>query len=1041
MHSKRNRLWLALVSGVVLVAIIGTLIAGIPSTLQQLSPNTLPILVVLGHPTDGTTWPADTPIPVEVLVTGGTSIKSVEFWTDGRLFDTQTPPPDRNRFYKVWFWMPLSEGGHALFVRATDVNGRMAESNAVHVQASAAAGMLSVLTAQGGETMQDLADQNGISKEEVVAANPSIDPAAPIEPGTEIFIPGYPFTLPSPEEFPTSPPPSGPVVPAEEGSPSGPAFFIENILDGNAVAPNAPVLSASAEACQINLTLQDTSDNEAGFFVYVLPEKSVSFQRITSLKDHKGAGSLQYVLENQSGNVQIYVSAYNTAGESSSAPVAVNVTDPQCNPNPAPVESNPWNLRYENGFLFVPDNVQLAYLYSSINGSGWQRVPAEHDFMDPTAGPIDLRPAMSQLPGADAQAELALDVWGWSAGALVHLGQLHPHADLPTLVICNLVASVGCSGDFGSQEWKTEAIVDPDKMEPVRKLRWTATGTAITYAIWQVSSKPFPEEYSIGAPPGLLISGISPASMNEAGTGATGSFQIDFKYDLQIGSSGNAPLPTPTANIPGAQTGDYFPALGDEFYSAMTLPFPVALMDQKLYIRVMPIDGGHPAADPSNSVVVTLQPSEAPAPIKINKYPTYVLEILPETYSNEVQVVLQQGILGCSIITAVDHAAFMEWYMQAYGTMVIDFVAEQSYQYYADHIGKPLCPSLANMEEPGVLEQIGDALKGMWDGLASAFEQIKGELVNQIADLIPGCEASCRMVLMTGLNFTITYFTGLPPSFPSFEDMVDVGMEYAVQMAITQSGVPYCNPDCVKAISDEIQDVASEVAKSGKNQPGCSPLNYTLWTTDGAHLQPLCLPPGVSFTPVKGSMYEHGAIQVKVSRTDGMPGLAPMQQLYLDTFAINNGYGDGRTDYGEYFTTDAKKCKQANQIYCSGGESLFYDMVHTAPLTGVPYPKIMVSVPSIATGKSIVIPIVFEGRVYDYKPPNIYQPRADAIQMKYPGVDMSWVQWGWDFSHLTDSGSQITINAYVICTDQTVNYPVIWNSPCSDNYSVQIIVP
>ena len=134
-----------------------------PTRCPALPPNTAPIFVVLSHPTQGSTWSADTPIPVEVRVTSrGHPSKDVEFWTDGTPFRYPRSAPNRLSLYKVWSWMPLTRGGRAVFVRATDVNGRTADSNAVHVVASAAAGVLTVQTEKGGDTIQSLARLNGV---------------------------------------------------------------------------------------------------------------------------------------------------------------------------------------------------------------------------------------------------------------------------------------------------------------------------------------------------------------------------------------------------------------------------------------------------------------------------------------------------------------------------------------------------------------------------------------------------------------------------------------------------------------------------------------------------------------------------------------------------------------------------------------------------------------------------------------------------------------------------------------------------------------
>ena len=1039
MHLKGKRLWIGLLSAIIVVAILATLIARIPPASLQILPETPPLFVVVSNPMDGSTWAADTPIPVEVMVTAGASIKSLEFWTDGRLFDTHVPDANRQRVYKVWSWLPLTEGTHAVFVRATDVNGRAADSNAVHIQATAAAGMLTVQTAKGGETFQSLAEQNGVTIEQIAAANPSIDPAGVIATGTDLFIPGNPFSLPSTTGSSASPVPAVPAVPVEAGVPSGLSFYIERTLNLNKTAPAAASLSASVEACKVTLFIQDNSENEDGFYVYALSETSKSFQRILSLKAHAGKGLLEHTLQDQRGSIQFYVGAYNAAGETHGAPAVVNVTDPQCNPESA--QNNPPGLKLQNGFLTIPNQVQLAYFYASVNGKAWQRIPSGHDFLQPNSGSLDLRTEIQQLSGGNASDAIDMDVWGWSAGTLVHLGPLHSSLNVVSLLICDI--SIGCMGDMAQLYWKTESLVDPDQANPSRKLEWKATGTGITHGIWQVSTQPFPAEYSVGAPPGLLISGISQATYSETTGLYYGDFTIDFKTDLQYANNENLPVPTPTASRYLRQpTGLELFNLG----SIIKPSFPVTL-PEKLYIRVTPIAGVHPASDPSNSVLVTLQPSAEQPPIHFYQVPTYAVEIVPDSYVSEVKTVQEMGIMGCSEITAVDHDVFVAWYMQALGSLATVEMAEQAYHFYADHIGQVACPGIVELPDDTVLDEFGQALEGMWNGLASALEQAKSGLVEAVASLIPGCGETCKTLLMTGLNFTITYFTGLPPSIPDFDTAVSMGIDYAVQLAISQSGIPYCDETCQGQISDEIQGIASEVASSGKPQPGCASGGSLLWLYVGTqlyHLKPLCFPPGVSFQPVKGSMYENAMVQVKVTRIDGSPQAVGMQQLVLNTKSLNAAYADGHSEK-TYYRTET----QANCQYVQGHQSCvplvtnnYYDMVYSLPLVGMPYPQIAVTVPALKAGQSMLIPVVFQSNyAHDYKYPDVYPPRAIAIQKANPQADLATipVNWGWDFTQLTASGALITIDARVLCEDKST--PLIYNSPCSEINSLEFVTP
>jgi len=1041
MLSKRRTLWIGscLFSATIIVAILATLIGRIPTVAEQLPPNTAPISAVLSYPKDGSTWPADTPVPVVVMVNAGVPIKTVEFWTDGRLLYTQTGADKQQSFFKVWSWMPMLEGGHAIFVRAVDANGRTAESNAVHIVASSPAGLIVMKTAQGGETIQSLAGQNGVSAAEIAALNPSIDPAGALDPGTRVFIPEDPFNLPPAGEPVSAPQPNGPVVPAEEGAPVGPVFLLERTFNLNGSTPTAPSLSAAVGVCNVTLTIQDNSDSEEGFFVYALTEASVTFRRITSLKAHTGAGALQYVIPDQRGNVQFYVSSYNSAGESASPPAAANITSPQCQP----AAGSPGDLKYKGGFLSMPENVQLAYFYASVNGGGWKRVPTEHTFFEPTSGPIDLRSKVQEILGSGGPGEVDLDVWGWSGGALVHLGQLHINANFATLEICNLPS--GCSGDMGSTFWVNEAVVGSDKMEGTRTLRWRAYGADITKAIWQVGSKPFPAEYSIGAPPGLLLSGISEAEVNSQTGIAGGKFEIDF--NTYFPPAGNTIQATPNANSSG-DSGQSNYILSDLLYIFTNNLMPQNLWSQKLYIRVMPMAGDHPATEPSNSVIVNHQPTGDPPPVHIYAIPTYSVEIVPGSYVNEVQVNQEMGVLGCSIITKVEHDPYVAWYTAIFGKSADDKLAETSYQYWNSRTGETICPNVVELPEDTVLDQIATGLKYFWDTLASTLELVKSELINNLAVIIPGCGSDCKAVLMTGLNLTITYFTGLPPSFPSFDDAVNMGIKYAVQVAITQAGIPYCDDLCQGKIADQIQQAGQEITKTGKTQPGCSAQEYYLWLIkDGKtyHLKPLCFAPGILTKPVTGSMYERGMVQVKVSRIDGGGGVAGMQQLVVDTQAINAAFGDGHSEADYFQITTQENCAtvpgQSFQSCASVTHTYNYNMVFNAPLEGIPYPQSTITIPDMLPGQSMVIPVVFEGRVYDYSPPNVYPPRAAAIQAAFPNLDLNKtpVYWWRDFQHLTTSGAQITISARLLCKDK-VN-PSIWNSPCSEVSTQQFMVP
>jgi len=1045
---KRNYLW-PFLSGVVILAILAALLDAVPSASRQMPANAAPILAVINYPADGSRWPADNPIPVGVMVIGKSALQKVELWVDGRLFDSQAS--GKPYFYRAWRWMPFTPGEHTLFARATGADGRTADSNVLHIQASPAAGFLAVATSKQGDTLQSLAQQNGLPLTQLAASNPALDPQAPLPAGQQIFLPFQ--YLPSGGNGTPSKATPGP-APANPANPGGPAalpFLVKSALHVTSSLPAAPSLQAAVGVCNVTLTIQDSSQDEDGFFVYALTDSAASFDRITSLKAY--TGTLQYVVPNQHGQVQFYVSAYNTFGEAPSAPVQVDISSPQCNPTPAETGG----LKYSGGILSLPKGTQLAYLYASINGGTYQRLPPGHAFMRPSSGQVDLRSQIQQLLGGAATGEADLDVWGWKDGALVHLGQLHININFASLAICDL--GLDCNGDMGSTHWVTQATVGSDQANPTRAFRWSAQGLDITYAIWQIGSQPFPLQYSIGAPPGLLASGISQADVDPVSGAAGGIFNVDFATDLQAAA---APSFNHLAgfHLPGQSSNNFdtslLPSLGVQWNSQLASAILQVALSSTFYIRVMPMAGGHPSTDPSNTVVVTYRPTGPVPTVQIYKVPSFSVQVVPGSYTNQVMSSPMLGVLGCSIITGADHDTFVTWFKDNLAAQPFfsnfndeqqSTIADSAFQVWNSHIGDKICPAAtAESDTPWYdqfWEDLGDAVSDLFNSLSSALDTIKGTLVDALASIIPGCGPSCSDLLMTGLNFTITYFTGLPPNIPSYNDMVNLGISYAVQTAIDQSGIPYCDETCQGKITSEIQSISQQVAASGGSQPACG---ASMWATDGStvyDLQSLCIPPGISYSPVPGSMYQPATLQVKVSRIDGSPQTVPAEQLVIDSQALNPAFADGHTENDSYMI-NTLNCTTYFYIYreCTPNDnSTYYTVVYNMPLKGTPFPTKTIPVPALKAFQSIVIPVVFDSSSYNYTWPNVYPPRAIAILKANPSADLSTVPVDWwrDFLHLTDSGSQITISAKVLCQDQST--PNTWNSPCSDVNAAQFVAP
>jgi hypothetical protein len=264
---------------------------------------------------------------------------------------------------------------------------------------------------------------------------------------------------------------------------------------------------------------------------------------------------------------------------------------------------------------------------------------------------------------------------------------------------------------------------------------------------------------------------------------------------------------------------------------------------------------------------------------------------------------------------------------------------------------------------------------------------------------------------------------------PNFEEALDMGIDYAVDMAISQTGMPYCDQTCHDAVSGEIKDEVHQASTTSQPQPGC-PKNgdghLYAWDANGTkwNLSPLCFPPGVQTTPAPGSMYENGAVMIKVTRIDIGPTPAPVQRLNVDTQAVNAAFGDGHTD---------------REGVWLNGNYLGYNMTYSDPLQANPYPPKSVEIPPLNAGQSVTIPVPFQKNEFD---PATYRYSSRVNSIQAGGFDLSKIPsdtWGADFKHLTDSGTQVTIHAQAMCQDS--NQPNgQFTSPCGDG-TVQVVVP
>ncbi len=356
-----------------------------------------------------------------------------------------------------------------------------------------------------------------------------------------------------------------------------------------------------------------------------------------------------------------------------------------------------------------------------------------------------------------------------------------------------------------------------------------------TGARWQIAREPFPP-FSGGAedltPDGLVAFA--------AADGDGGRFSVDFR-ELATALSGPAP---------------------DSFY-----------------VRILPLTGaGAIAGQPSNVIRVFYgDEPPPPEPITIHDtrpeplFTTRVVSFTPPTFYNPNR-------WGCVVVK--ENAGLPPLIRSAYP------------------VGREICPRTYRGEGSGItsfgdfVEWAANGITDAWDWLGQTYGELKQLAVTIVLDysgfglqckfaagLAEDAGANpdglCRKAAEIAVN-TGMVALGLPPSIPSYNELVDRGVEHAVDLAADafeeQTGVPCIGP-CEQALRAGFGEVGNRLKTSGY-QPGCV-------GESEAHKhgrEPLCLPPGIVAKPAVGAIDTPPLAVVEVTRRADRP--PPASQLH-----------------------------------------------------------------------------------------------------------------------------------------------------------------
>jgi LysM repeat protein len=981
----------------------------IPEVTEQVPPNAAPILITISNPPNYSSWPRDTFVPVFSIAKSERSIVSLALWVDGAVVQTAVPAePGPTHVYTRWTWAPGTEGEHSLVVRVTDAEGQVGTSNVVHVVATEAVGYDIIHTAEEGDTPETLAQEYDTPVEDITSQNPGLDPGSPIPPGEMVFIPRVPLPVSPPEAQAPPAMPEGPVQPVVE-SPSGKLpIWIEKNLGGTQTLPAAPELSYGITGCRVDLVLVDKSENEDGFFVYRADLGSTAFKRIATLGANDGALPLMYSDGEGGSHREYYVAAFNGAGETQSNLVSVDLTDPACSP------IAPGSLHLIGERLFLPKPVDAVYAYVSVNNSSvWTRVPPDPNaFLTPEGDSVDLGPYI------DAQlrpiGQLALEAWGWTGGSLENLGTAQTmDATLEgdtQLIVCKLGAS--CPPDHTSTAWGTEDTVGSEgDYVPYRGFYWQTNLPGVTGALWQIALSPFSAEFNLD-PPDLVDSGQQQGAPE-------GFFQADF------GELSTTVLDGELPNIPSPKV----PPL-------------------TYYVRLIPMAGSQPAGEPSNVVTIHYQP--------LGPAPTAERNELPDIYNIQIiyfedEQYMDPNVWGCVVVQENYFLAINPIHMFGGGGPHYDpsdpdcfdptkatcwalepgwggerMTFDKTLFFLA---GQTLCPTKisAPSELEALLKGIGGMLKDAWDATVEGVNWTKGQIVSAAIGGIEEvfgveCSGICADVVETGIDLAITYFTGIPPELPSSEDLLNVSVDYAVELVMSEMGAD-CSSledmglDC-KALIREGLKAAYEASVLTSSNQACASAE----TAAQYGVEPMCLPPDLKRIPYPRSTYQPATAEVRVLRVldEAHPPHEGENEFYAVRVKVE---GINEAVVGNYFYAGAND---------AGGRCVRpYGHPYEEPLAGTLYQTQILPIPYLETIEQTHIPVVFDQ--YPYEIPGHIDCLAQ-LGLCYGGTAEKVMQYD---RYCLKTGGKIVVTAELMCKGDFMGE---WE-PCYDSVYTELPVP
>jgi hypothetical protein len=877
-----------------------------------------PMLVTLARPASGGAYPVGGAVPIGAEAIGAEPIVSLELWVDGALAEVADRRGEGQTFVRqTWDWTVPSVGGHLLIVRAVDRLGRTADSEVVR-----------------------LVGIPDVGYRVLVSPPEGVLPGAPVGELEFIAVPGRDAPAPAPVQLP--PPPQD--VEAAASAPSS--------LGEATSPPAAPLLTLSPNGCSTRLYITDQAANEAGFYVYRVTPGGGLFTRIATLGAHAGSGAIAYDAPKADGKQQFYASAFNAAGEAASNLVPFEP--------PGACAEVTEGLHIEGDTLVLPEPIDLAYLYYSLELGKWDRLPADsHAYFEPSTDSVALG---ALLKGK----QIVLEAWGWKDGQLVYLGSLQHSgaADLPPSLPSGAGAgellgcpASSCKGDVGKTLWTD--VLTIGQLGP-RSFRWMAPVEGTQGGLWQVSASPFGASCSL-SPEDLLLSDLIPSS------GGLTTFPIDLSplapKPLSASEQAQSALGTGgpiVAGLPGlnqnsvvemqgspavVQQGSVFSPVMVPLLSDTDPSIPHELLLPRYYVRVLPVQNGKPRCEPSSTVTVVYDPApQEQIKFAAPDYSRYVSQYSLQITAYDPPIFPDENLWGCIDVLEVETIP---------GNLLNNA--------WASRIGDTICPKSWSGDNQQGFSGFLDDLSEAWDYVVDLYEELEGLVKEFVAKFNPLCmqaefaadavgsgdakttiQDACKIGASIAIEAAKAY-VGIPPSLPKWDQLDDLGKDYLVELAADEftanTGIP-CDDECKDLMRDGV-DLAHDSLSAGSSSGTCT-------SAAEAHehgVEPLCPPAGVKYRAALGAEYIPPIAWLQVTRlanSGNAPDPEPFPGCATSVTMTSRFDFPGGNVYGPYSPTGTPA-----KVYPAQS------------MTAHPYQGTSAKIPRLAPGEQVTIAVPF----------------------------------------------------------------------------------